>query len=93
MAETKNSSDRAADIVRAHKLLPISNKDQNDLRNLLRRWIAGLSPDAADAAIVELFNEVQIYDDMMMESFSYASEIRRWWVYNTLGKSGHHAPH
>jgi hypothetical protein len=30
---------------------PISNKGQNDLRNLLRRWIAGLSPDAADAAI------------------------------------------
>jgi hypothetical protein len=67
----KNPSDRAADIVRAHKLLPICNQDQNDLRELLRRWIAGLSPEAADAAIIELFDEVQIYDDMMMESFSF----------------------
>jgi hypothetical protein len=67
----KNPSDRAADIVRAHKLLPISNQDQNDLRDLLRRWVAGLSPEAADAAIVELFDEVQIYDEMMMESFSF----------------------
>ena len=67
----KNPSDRAADIVRAHTLLPISNQDQNDLRDLLRRWIAGLSPEAADAAIVELFDEVQIYDEMMMESFSF----------------------
>jgi hypothetical protein len=67
----KNPSDRASDIVRAHKVLPISNQDQNDLRDLLRRWIAGLSPEAADAAIVELFDEVQIYDDMMMESFSF----------------------
>jgi hypothetical protein len=52
------SSDKAADVVRAHELLmgePSYVRDE--LRDIIRRVITGLSPEAADAAIVAFFGD------------------------------------
>jgi len=50
-----NTDDRAADVVRAHELLKFIGGDRAELRDLLRRWIGGLSPEAADAALRSTF--------------------------------------
>jgi hypothetical protein len=70
MSDNDNPFERMAGIARAHQLLfvilvmPPEYRDA--LRDLLRRWIAGLSPEVADAAIVELFAEVQACYDMVL---------------------------
>src|SRR5258708_38901091 len=49
---------KAADVVRAHELLRGMGPERDELRDLLRRCIAGLSPEEADAALVDLFHEI-----------------------------------
>jgi hypothetical protein len=67
----KIDNSMAADVVRAHTLLLYGIRAEeswhDELRDLLRRRIAGLSPEAADAALVDLFHEIDILDDMMRE--------------------------
>jgi hypothetical protein len=60
-------TDKATDVVRAREMLEFVGWEKGELRDLLRRCIAGLSPEAADAAIVDLFHEIDILDEMMME--------------------------
>jgi hypothetical protein len=62
-----NTDDRAADVVRAHELLKFIGGDRAELRDLLRRWIGGLSPEAADAALVDLFREIDICNEVLLE--------------------------
>jgi hypothetical protein len=72
MSHNGNPFERMAEIARAHELLGgMPPELRHALRDLLRRWIAGLSPEAADAAIVELFAEVQACDDMVMWDAGY----------------------
>jgi uncharacterized Zn finger protein len=72
MSDNDNPFERMAEIARAHQLLLGMLPEFRDvLRDLLRRWIAGLSPEVADAAIVELFAEVQACDDMVMWDAGY----------------------
>jgi hypothetical protein len=65
---------KAADIARAFEifqLLELSGQyaaERDELLGILRRAIAGLPPQAADAAITELFREIQIADDVWWES-------------------------
>ena len=66
MSDNDNPFERMAEIARALQLLmSMPPENQHALRDLLRRWIAGLSPEGADAAIVELFAEVRAFDDMV----------------------------
>ncbi len=44
---------------------------RDELRDIIRRLIADKSSVEADAAIVELFAEIQILDDVIMESYGY----------------------
>ena len=72
MSDNDNPFERMAEIARAHQLFwGMPPENQHALRDLLRRWIAGLSPEGADAAIVELFAEVQACDDMVMWDAGY----------------------
>jgi hypothetical protein len=68
---TKIDNNMAADIVRAHKLLLYGMRSEegwhDELRDLLRRRIAGLSPADADAALVDLFREIDVLDNTMTE--------------------------
>jgi len=69
---------KAADVVRAHELLrfvcpgpfeqQMGEGDRDELRDLLRRCIAGLSPEEADAALVDLFHEIDVLEDVIWES-------------------------
>jgi hypothetical protein len=68
IAMTMKNDRAAADVVRACSLLWLPPEDRDELRDILRRWIAGLPPEKADAALVELFHEIQICDDVEMES-------------------------
>jgi hypothetical protein len=63
----RQMTDKATDVVRAREMLEFVGWEKGELRDLLRRCIAGLSPEAADAAIVDLFHEIDILDEMMME--------------------------
>ena len=68
MSDNDNPFERMAEIARAHELLGgMPPELRHALRDLLRRWIAGLSPEGADAAIVELFAEVQALDNKLLE--------------------------
>jgi plasmid stability protein len=60
--------DRAALVVRARKLLGSSN---DELRDILRQWIAGLSPEAADAALIELFAEIDTLQEVILEQCGF----------------------
>jgi len=68
---------KAADVVRAHELLGDMGSGQmggrDELRDLLRRCIAGLSPEEADAALVDLFHEIDVLDDVIWESCGFRS--------------------
>jgi hypothetical protein len=60
------SDDKAADVAFAHELLVrLDAPYLNELRDIIRRCIAGLSPEAADAALVELFREIKVLDEVM----------------------------
>jgi hypothetical protein len=59
--------DRAALVVRAHDILK-GFGDDGELRDILRRWIAIFPPEKADAALVELFAEIDILNDVIFES-------------------------
>jgi hypothetical protein len=62
---TTGDSNRAALVVRAKYILRLCDRDE--LRDMLRRWIAGLPPEKVDAALVELFAEIDILEEVMME--------------------------
>ncbi len=60
---------KAADVVRAHELINgIDPGSRNELCSILRRRIAELAPEQADKAIAELFYEIEVCDDVFMES-------------------------
>jgi hypothetical protein len=61
---------KAADVVRAHELLWLV-PERDELRDLLRRCIAGLSPEEADAALVDLFHEIDVLEDVTWESCGF----------------------
>jgi hypothetical protein len=60
------------DVIRGLELLKeIAGADElNELRDITRRVIAGLPPDAIETAVVAL-DEVQILDDVVQESFGF----------------------
>jgi hypothetical protein len=64
MPARKTMSEKAADVVLLHKHL---GTDVKGVRDIIRDWIKGLSPEEADAAIVELFREVEVCQKMMWE--------------------------
>jgi hypothetical protein len=69
---TKIDNNTAADVVRAHELLLTGMRAGTswhyELRDLLRRRIAGLSPADADSALVDLFHEIEVLDNTMKET-------------------------
>jgi hypothetical protein len=72
-------TDRAADSARAHEILEgVPPEDRAALCDIIRRWIAGLSAEATDAAIVELFAEIQTGDEVWREECRAAREARPW---------------
>jgi hypothetical protein len=59
---------KAADVVRFDLLLWSSTPEENDeLCDIIQRLITGLSPEAADAALVDLFREINILREVRME--------------------------
>ena len=44
---------------------------RDTLRDAILEYIAGLPREAVDAAIVELFEEMQVLDDVLMESCGF----------------------
>jgi hypothetical protein len=69
---TSSENNKAGDVVRMTRaLMPMGPADLGEVCDILRRLIAGLPPEAADAAIVALFNEVQICDDVEWEEHGY----------------------
>jgi hypothetical protein len=53
-------------------LRPVSH--QNRIRDAIRAYIAGLPQEAIDAAVVEMFSEMEILDEVVDESHGF----RRW---------------
>jgi hypothetical protein len=58
-------------VARARELIHTSPRNCDELRDILRNVIAGLDPGAADAALVELFREIQILDNVILEECGY----------------------
>jgi hypothetical protein len=73
---TTGDSNRAALVVRAHDILKFlgdghsvyGGKRHGELRDILRDWIASFPPEKADAALAELFAEIDILGDVIFES-------------------------
>jgi len=79
---TDNIDQKAADVILARKLL---GGDGNDaLRDLLRRRIAGKTPAEADAAIVELFAEIDILQETLLEHCGLSKDPY-WEISNQWG--------
>jgi hypothetical protein len=67
--EANMSDTSAADVIRAHELMRhIPPEERDEFCAILRRCIIGLSPEQADKALVELFQEIEICDEVMMET-------------------------
>src|SRR5262249_352439 len=62
-----------ADVIRGRELLnEIAGADKlNELRDITRPLIAGLPRDAIETAVVALFDQVQILDNVVQESFGF----------------------
>jgi hypothetical protein len=77
--------DKASDVARAHSLLmELPPEVREELCDILRRWIAGRSPEQADTALVELFHEIQVCDEVLMERCGY----KCWVTCNTKRNTG-----
>jgi hypothetical protein len=60
---------KAADIARLEEIFcSYTPEEIDELRDIIRRCIAGLAPDAADAAIVERFHELKILREVWREA-------------------------
>jgi hypothetical protein len=65
-------ANRAADVIRVHDLMMmIGPENRQELCNILRRLIAGLSPEQADKALIEFFHEIEVCHEVMMEGFGF----------------------
>jgi hypothetical protein len=61
-----------ADVVRAHELIGgLDPEARQGLRTMLRRLICGLSPEQADKALVDFFHEIEVCDEVMLESCGF----------------------
>ena len=62
----------AADVVRARKLMMmIGLEGGQELCTILRRLISGLSPEQADKAVIGFFHEIEVCDEVMIESCGF----------------------
>jgi hypothetical protein len=68
MTELDNMNKAAADIVRARKLI---GPNGQELCTMLRRLIAGLLPEQADQALVAFFHEIEVCDEVILESCGF----------------------
>lgn len=79
---------RAADVVRAVSLLWCHPDDRVEFCDIIRRCIAGLPPEQADAALVGLFREIQICHDTEMESLGHVKASGNASRYSRYGMAG-----
>jgi hypothetical protein len=82
----------AADVILAYDLLKFYNpENRQELCSILRRWIAGLSAEQADKALIELFHEIDVCDEVKIESCGFkkiTDEPPEWcpfWLHHWLG--------
>jgi hypothetical protein len=71
VAIPKKFPDRASAFLAMTHLLSLPPEVRDEIRDAVRYYIAGLAPEAADAAMVELFNELEVYDDVSMEEMGF----------------------
>ena len=70
-----SNDDKAALVVRAECILAYCcpRYHLEELRDLLRQVIAGLPPEAADAALVQLFADVEVCHEVLREEHGLRS--------------------
>jgi hypothetical protein len=71
-ASCKHCGRVAADVIRAHELIcGLPPEHAQEFCTILRRLISGLSPEQADKALVEFFHEIEVCDELMLESCGF----------------------
>jgi hypothetical protein len=72
MTKLDDMNRAAADVIRAHEL--IGPSPSQELCTMLRRLISGLSPEQADTALAEFFHEIEVYDELILESCGFIKD-------------------